>query len=81
MGPDAPDAAARYHPAAEEFAVECSIVKVVGSETYSRMTDEAIQIHGGYGYTENFPAARAPGAPSGCRASARGPTSSCGGRS
>ena len=57
--PDAPDAAARYHPAAEEFAVECSIVKVVGSETYSRMTDEAIQIHGGYGYTENFPVARA----------------------
>ena len=56
---DAPDASSRYHLAAEEFAVECCIVKVIGSETYSRMTDEAIQIHGGYGYTENFPVARA----------------------
>ncbi len=56
---DAPEASARYHQAAEEFAVECCVVKVIGSETYSRMTDEAIQIHGGYGYTENFPVARA----------------------
>ena len=57
--PDAPDAAAQYHKAAEEFAIECNIVKVIGSETYSAMTDEAIQIHGGYGYTEEFPVARA----------------------
>ena len=56
---DVPEASSRYHQAAEEFAVECGIVKVIGSETYSRMTDEAIQIHGGYGYTENFPVARA----------------------
>ena len=57
--PDAPDASAQYHRAAEEFAIECNIVKVIGSETYSAMTDEAIQIHGGYGYTEEFPVARA----------------------
>ena len=57
--PDAPDASARYHRAAEEFAIECNIVKVIGSETYSQMADEAIQIHGGYGYTEKFPVARA----------------------
>jgi hypothetical protein len=57
--PDAEDASTHYHRAAEEFAIECNIVKVIGSETYSRMTDEAIQMHGGYGYTENFPVARA----------------------
>lgn len=56
---DAEDASTHFHRAAEEFAIECNIVKVIGSETYSRMTDEAIQIHGGYGYTENFPVARA----------------------
>ncbi len=57
--PDADDAPARYHRAAEEYSLECSIVKVVGSELYSWATDEGIQIHGGYGYTEEFPMARA----------------------
>src|SRR5205085_4100297 len=57
--PDADDAPSQYHRAAEELAIECNIVKVTGSETYSAMTDEAIQIHGGYGYTEEFPVARA----------------------
>lgn len=57
--PDADDASRRYHQAAEEHSVECNIVKVIGSEAYSRMADEAIQIHGGYGYTEEFPVARA----------------------
>ncbi len=57
--PDAPDAPQQYHRASEEYAIECSIVKVIGSETYSSMADEAIQIHGGYGYTEEFPVARA----------------------
>ncbi|HZO87457.1 MAG TPA: acyl-CoA dehydrogenase family protein [Chthonomonadaceae bacterium] len=57
--PDAADASAHYHRAAEEYAIECNIVKVIGSETYSQMADEAIQIHGGYGYTEEFPVARA----------------------
>lgn len=55
----APDASIHYHRAAEEFAIECNIVKVIGSEAYSALTDEAIQIHGGYGYTEEFPVARA----------------------
>ena len=57
--PDAPDASQRYHRAAEEYAIECNVVKVIGSETYSQTADEAIQIHGGYGYTEEFPVARA----------------------
>ena len=42
----------------EEFAVECSIAKVAGSEIFDEVADEALQIHGGYGYTEEFPAAR-----------------------
>jgi alkylation response protein AidB-like acyl-CoA dehydrogenase len=57
--PDANDAPTQYHRAAEEYAVECCVVKVIGSELYSWATDEAIQIHGGYGYTEEFPVARA----------------------
>lgn len=56
---EAADAPAKYHRAAEEYAIECNIVKVVGSELYSWATDEGIQIHGGYGYTEEFPMARA----------------------
>ncbi|MDW8310053.1 MAG: acyl-CoA dehydrogenase family protein [Verrucomicrobiales bacterium] len=43
----------------EEFALECSIIKVAGSEILYDVADEALQIHGGYGYTEEFPAARA----------------------
>lgn len=59
INPTADDASAHYHRAAEEFAIECNIVKVIGSEAYSELTDEAIQIHGGYGYTEQFPVGRA----------------------
>ncbi len=43
----------------DEFAVECSIVKVACSEVLDRVADETLQIHGGYGYTEEYPAARA----------------------
>jgi alkylation response protein AidB-like acyl-CoA dehydrogenase len=43
----------------EEFAVECSILKVFGSEAVGRVTDEVLQIYGGYGYVEEFPAERA----------------------
>ena len=42
----------------DEFALECSIIKVAGSETLDYAADEALQIHGGYGFTEEFPAAR-----------------------
>jgi alkylation response protein AidB-like acyl-CoA dehydrogenase len=59
IDPTADDAPAHYHRAAEEYAVECNLVKVFGSELYSWATDEGIQIHGGYGYTEEFPMARA----------------------
>ena len=43
----------------DEFALECSIIKVACSEILDDVADETLQIHGGYGYTEEFPAARA----------------------
>jgi alkylation response protein AidB-like acyl-CoA dehydrogenase len=43
----------------DEFALECSIIKVACSEVGNYVADEALQIHGGYGYTEEFPLARA----------------------
>ena len=56
---DSQEASSKFHRAAEELAIECNIVKVLGSEAYSELADDAIQLHGGYGYTENFAPARA----------------------
>ena len=42
----------------EEYAIESSIAKVVGSETLSYCVDEAVQIYGGYGFHEDYPVAR-----------------------
>jgi butyryl-CoA dehydrogenase len=42
----------------EEYAVECSILKVYGSEMLSLVSDELIATMGGYGYTEEYPAER-----------------------
>lgn len=44
--------------AIEKFAIECSICKVFGSESYWNMADETLQIFGGYGCIEDFPPAR-----------------------
>ncbi len=43
----------------EEYAVECSIIKVWGSEMLDTVVDEAVQIYGGYGFVEEYPAERA----------------------
>jgi alkylation response protein AidB-like acyl-CoA dehydrogenase len=42
----------------EEYAVECSILKVYGSEMLSFVTDELVATMGGYGYVEEYPAER-----------------------
>lgn len=43
----------------EEYAVECSILKVWGSEMLDMVVDHNMQIHAGYGYVEEYPAERA----------------------
>ncbi len=45
--------------ALEEYAIECSINKVYASEVLDYIVDEMVQIYGGYGYHEEYPAARA----------------------
>jgi alkylation response protein AidB-like acyl-CoA dehydrogenase len=45
--------------AIEEYAIECSIAKIFGSEALSRCVDEAVQIFGGYGFMEEYPIAHA----------------------
>jgi butyryl-CoA dehydrogenase len=42
----------------EEYAVECSILKVYGSEMLSFVADELVATMAGYGYTEHYPAER-----------------------
>ncbi len=54
----APDISLQVQKRIEEFAVECSIIKVWGSEMLERIVDHVLQIHGGYGYVEEFPAER-----------------------
>ena len=43
----------------EEYAVECSILKVWGSEMLDTVVDHVVQIYAGYGYVEEYPAERA----------------------
>jgi alkylation response protein AidB-like acyl-CoA dehydrogenase len=45
--------------ALEEYAIESSIMKVFGSETFAFVVSEMLQVHGGYGYVEEFPIERA----------------------
>ncbi|HKZ53515.1 MAG TPA: acyl-CoA dehydrogenase family protein [Candidatus Acidoferrales bacterium] len=55
----AADAPQHAMKALEEYAVECSINKVCASEILDYVVDEFVQILGGYGYHQDYPAERA----------------------
>jgi alkylation response protein AidB-like acyl-CoA dehydrogenase len=54
-----PDAAQIELKAVEEFAAECSYIKIFASEMLDYVTDEGVQIHGGYGYHQDYAVERA----------------------
>ncbi len=59
IDPNAPDAGRRLAAeAVEEYTIECSILKVFGTETCDFVADEALQILGGYGFTADYPVER-----------------------
>jgi alkylation response protein AidB-like acyl-CoA dehydrogenase len=56
---DAADKTKQAMQVLEEYAIESSISKVVGSETLDFCVDQSVQIFGGYGFHEDYPVARA----------------------
>jgi butyryl-CoA dehydrogenase len=57
LGPKADSREIQKH--IEEYAVECSILKVWGSEMLTKVVDHVVQIYAGYGYVEEYPVERA----------------------
>jgi butyryl-CoA dehydrogenase len=55
---DRPDYYEAYQAAIEEYAIECAIAKVYCSEVLADVVDEVVQIHGGYGFIQEYPAER-----------------------
>ncbi len=53
-----PDSEAKLK-ALEQFAIECAIMKVHGSEVLDYIVDEGVQIYGGMGFSEEAPMAKA----------------------
>jgi alkylation response protein AidB-like acyl-CoA dehydrogenase len=54
----APDYYDAYQRGIEEYAVECAIAKVFCSDVLAAVVDEVVQIHGGYGFIQEYPAER-----------------------
>jgi len=57
--PDKSDAPRSELQAVEEYAAECSMIKVYASEMLDYVVDEGVQIHGGYGYHQDYQVERA----------------------
>lgn len=55
---DAADAPQQTMQGIEQYAVECSIMKIKGSEMLGYVVDEGVQIFGGYGYISEYPVER-----------------------
>ncbi len=55
---DTPDYYAVYQKGIEEYAIECAIAKVFCSEVLAAVVDEVVQIFGGYGFIQEYPAER-----------------------
>ena len=53
-----PDYYAAIQEGIEEYAMECAIAKVFCSEVLDRVADEVVQIHGGYGFIQEYAAER-----------------------
>ena len=47
-----------YQLAIEEYSIECAIAKVYCSEVLADVVDDVVQIHGGYGFTQEYKAER-----------------------
>ena len=58
-GHDASDSAKAELKAVEEYAAECSMVKVFAAEMLDYVADEGVQIHGGYGFHQDYAVERA----------------------
>jgi alkylation response protein AidB-like acyl-CoA dehydrogenase len=54
IDPGAPAAPKQIMEALQEYAVECSILKVMGTEALHYVTDETVQIFGGYGFSSDY---------------------------
>lgn len=50
----APDAGKKMAEGIHEYAIECSVTKIFGSEVLDFTVDEGVQIHGGYGFSQEY---------------------------
>jgi butyryl-CoA dehydrogenase len=55
---DLPNYYEAYQQAVEEYAIECAVAKVFCSEVLADVVDDVVQIHGGYGFTQEYVAER-----------------------